>query len=99
MRRTKDLTVRVPVTEHLVRFLVCKRIKATRGQVLSIKVGDICAEIYPMERSPQTCRAKVKRILLDVLGDAVIHELTNRKHIVVYVSKAKELLRCEEYEN
>jgi hypothetical protein len=100
MSGARKVRVHIPVTEQLIRFLLCRRLRGARGRVYTFKAGQLCAEIFSGEdRIPQSCKAAVRRYLLSTLYEAVVHELTDKYRIVVLVDKAWELLACVEYEN
>jgi hypothetical protein len=100
MRGAKKVMARIPVTEQLIRFLLCRRLRGARGHIYTFKAGQLCAEIFSGEdRIPQSCKVMVRRYLLSTLYEAVVHELTDKYRIVVQVNKAWELLACVEYEN
>jgi hypothetical protein len=100
MRVARKAMVRIPVTEQLIRFLLCRRLKGARGHIYTFKAGQLCAEIFSGEdRIPQSCKAAVRRYLLSTLSDAIVHDLSDKYRIAVQVDKAWELLACVEYEN
>jgi len=100
MRGAGNTKVRIPVTEQLIRFLLCRRLRGARGNIYTIKAGQICAEIFRGESQvPVSCKVTVRRYLLSVLNEAIVRELTDKYRIVVNVNKAWELLACVEYEN
>jgi hypothetical protein len=100
MKGVGNARVRIPVTEQLIRFLLCRRLRGARGHIYTIKPFQICAEIFSGEdRVPQSCKVTVRRYLLSTLYEATVHELTTKYRIVVQVNKAWELLACVEYEN
>jgi len=45
------------------------------------------------------CKVAVRRFVLALLYDAIVHELSDKYRIVVDVNKARVLLDCVEYEN
>jgi len=90
----------IKVMEKLIRTLLCKRVSEARGNVVSIKAGRICLDIYgSIDAVPLSCRMAVRDYVFDKLREAVVHELSNRYRIVLDVRKARELLRCEELED
>jgi hypothetical protein len=99
MRGARKVRARVPVTEQMIRFLLCRRLRGARGHIYTIRVRRLCAEIFGGEDAPQSCKAMVRRHLLAMLYEAVVHELSDNHRITVQVSKAWELLACVEYEN
>jgi hypothetical protein len=82
--------------------IICQRLMGARGGVYTLKPRQLCAELFFGENIPY-CTVRVREYLLKVLGDAAIKELTNKKHVVVIVDKAWEILECDkrirEYEN
>jgi len=99
MRGVRKVRMHVPVTEQLIRFLLCRRLKGARGHIYTFRVGRLCAEIFMGEDISQSCRTMVRRYLLSVLHEAIVHELSDKHRIAVQVNKARELLECVEYEN
>jgi len=99
MRGARKVKVRGPVTVQLIRFLLCRRLRRARGHIYTFKAGRLCAEIFMGEDISQSCRAMVRRYLLSILHEAIVHELSDKQRIVVQVNKAWELLACAEYEN
>ncbi|CAG25657.1 hypothetical protein PyrSV_gp38 [Pyrobaculum spherical virus] len=100
MRGAGNVKIRISVTEQLIRFILCRRLKGARGNVYTIKAAQICAEIFRGEsKVPVSCKVTVRRYLLGALYDAIVHDLTDKYRIVVNVGKAWELLGCEEYED
>ena len=98
MRENMSVMVHFKLTEQTIKWLLCQRLMRTRGHILTLKTGHICNEIFGEEHS-QSCRTTVRRYLLSTLAEAVIQELTTKNRIVVQVSKARELLGCDNYEN
>jgi hypothetical protein len=100
MSGARKVRVHTPVTEQLIRFLLCRRLRGARGHIYTFKAGQLCAEIFGGEdRIQQSCKVMVRRYLLSTLYEAVVHELTDKYRIVVNVGKARELLGCADYEN
>jgi len=98
MRKNRNVMVHFKLTEQTIKWLLCQRLMRTRGHIFTFKTGYICNELFVEEHS-QACRTTVRRYLLSTLAEAVIQELTTKNRIVVQVSKARELLGCDNYEN
>ncbi len=100
MRGVRNIKLRIPLTEQLIRFFICRSLKRARGYLYTIKPGVICAEILRGEdRVSQSCRMAVRWFLQSTLNEAIVHDLSTKYRIIVQVHKARELLRCAEYEN
>jgi hypothetical protein len=100
MKRAGRASLSAVRLDCLIKRLVCERLKKARGNLYTIRVARICREITESDPAPPSCKTAVRRYLLKILRDAVVHELVGKKkHIVVVVSKAKELLNCREHEN
>ncbi len=100
MRGVRNVKVRIPLTEQLIRFFLCQSLKRARGYLYTIKPRVICAEILRGEdRVSQSCRMAVRWFLQSALKEAVVHDLSTKYRIVVQVHKARELLGCAEYED
>jgi hypothetical protein len=100
MRGSRKVKVFVPLTEQSIRSLLCQNLKRARGHVYTVKVGHLCVELFRGEHYvSQSCRVMARRFLLEALNDAIVHDLSNKRRIVVLVHKARELLACEEYED
>ena len=98
MRGTRDARVRVRLSEQLVRMLLCRRLNGARGHIYTIRARQICEEISGVDQASVACKVAVRRFVLALLYDAIVHELSDKYRIVVDVNKARELLACE-YEN
>jgi len=99
MRVTRDARVRVRLSDNMIRMLVCKRLRGARGNIYTIRARQICEEISGVDQASVACKVAVRRFVLALLYDAIVHELSDKYRIVVAVSKARELLGCSEYEN
>jgi len=99
MRVTRDARVRVRLSDNMIRMLVCKRLRGARGNIYTIRAGQICEEISGVDQASVACKVAVRRFVLAVLHEAIVHELSDRYRIVINVGKARELLGCSEYEN
>ena len=100
MRGAGNIKMRVPVTEKLIRPILCQRLRGARGNIYTFKAGHICADLFHGEsKVPVSCKVAVRRYLLSALKEAIVYELTDKYRIVVNVNKARELLACGEYEN
>jgi len=95
MRETRDVRVRVRLSEQLVRTLLCKRLSGARGNIYTIKTRQICEEISGVDQPSAACKAAVRRLTLLMLHEAIVHELSDKYRIVVDVKKARVLLGCE----
>jgi hypothetical protein len=99
MRWTRDARVRVRLSEQLVRMLLCRRLREARGNIYTVKARHICEEISGVDQASVACKVAIRRFVLAVLHEAIVHELSDRYRIVINVGKARELLGCSEYEN
>jgi len=99
MRETRDVRVRVRLSEQLVRMLLCRLLSGARGNIYTIKARQICEEISGVDQPSVACKVAVRRFVLALLYEAIVRELSNKYRIVVDVKKARELLDCVEYEN
>jgi hypothetical protein len=99
MRGTRDAMVRVRLSEQLIRLLLCRRLKGARGNLYTIRARQICEEISGVDQPSVACKVAVRRFVLAMLYEAIMHELSDKYRIVVNVAKAWELLACVEYEN
>jgi hypothetical protein len=99
MRRAGRVNVRVPLTDQLIRRILCQKIRGARGHLYTIKARQICEEISGEDQASVACKVAVRRYLTAALYEAIVRELSNKYRIVVEVSKAWELLACVEYEN
>ena len=97
--RTRDVRVRVRFSEQLIKLLLCRRLNGARGHIYTIKARQICEEISIVEQPSMACKAAVRRFVLALLYDAIVHELSDKYRIMINVGKARELLGCSEYEN
>jgi hypothetical protein len=97
MKCGKDIRYHI-ATGRLTK-IICQKLKGARGGVYTLKPRQLCSELFFGENIPY-CVAKVRKHLLSILGDAIVHELSNRKYIVVMVNKALEILACgQQYED
>jgi hypothetical protein len=86
------------VSEETIRSLLCRKLQGARGNVFTIKTGQLCAEMVRSDDVSMKCKVVVRRYVLSYLQDAIIAELSEKHRIVVLVNKAREILRCG-YEN
>jgi len=97
--RTRDARVRVRLSEQLIKLLLCRRLNGALGNIYTIRARQICEEISGVDQASVACKVAIRRFVLAVLHEAIVHELSDRYRIVINVGKARELLGCSEYEN
>jgi hypothetical protein len=98
MRRVKSFEVHMSVSEEIIRSLLCQKLRGARGNLFTIKTGQLCIQLMRTHDVSMACKVTVRRYVLSVLQDAVVGELSEKYRIVVLVNKAREILRCG-YEN
>jgi hypothetical protein len=75
--------------------LICDRLRMARGNLYTLKPKHLCIDLFFGTEVP-FCSVKVREYLLKMLGDAVVYELSRKDRVVVQVSKAREILACEQ---
>jgi hypothetical protein len=96
VKSVRDVKVHVTVSEETIRSLLCRKLQGARGNVMTIKTGQLCAETLGSAEVSMKCKVAVRRYVLSYLQDAIIDELSEKYRIVVLVNKAREILRCHE---
>jgi hypothetical protein len=94
MRGIRNVKVRMSVTEQMIRTALCKKLQKARGNLFTVKTGQLCDEMMHSDVASMSCRVAARRFLLSVLRDAIVGELSGKYRIVVLVNEARRLLGC-----
>lgn len=96
MRPTGGVKVRFYALEEMIRSALCQKLQAARGNMFTIKAGQLCSQMMSIDDMTMRCRVAVRRYVESILKDAIVSELSTKQRIVILVNKAREVLGCNE---